>query len=58
MTPEELQQIEQLMRVGCTALQAGKPLEESQQYGATTLALIEKLKTLGLKPETTTRKKR
>lgn len=43
MTPEEKQQIEQFIRVGCIALQQGKPLEESQQIGATALNLIERL---------------
>ena len=41
-----LQQIETLMRVGCAALQQQKPLEESQQIGATTLQLIETLRTM------------
>jgi len=40
---EEKQQIEQFLRVGCAALQQGKPLEESQQIGATALTLIERL---------------
>jgi hypothetical protein len=44
MTQEELKQIETLVRVGCVALQQGKPLEESQQIGATTLQLIETLR--------------
>ena len=43
MTPEEKQQIEQFIRYGCAALQQGKPLEESQQIGATALTLIERL---------------
>ncbi len=43
LTIEEKQQIEQFMRVGCAALQQGKPLEESQQIGATALTLIERL---------------
>ena len=43
MTPEEKQQIEQFIRVGCLALQQGKSLEESQQFGATALTLIERL---------------
>jgi len=43
VTPEEKQQIEQFIRVGCIALQQGKPLEESQQIGATALGLIERL---------------
>lgn len=46
VTPEEKQQIEQFLRVGCLALQQGKPLEESQQIGATALGLIAKLKSL------------
>lgn len=43
LSAEEKQQIEQFVRVGCIALQQGKPLEESQQIGATALTLIEKL---------------
>lgn len=43
LTTEEKQQIEQFIRVGCIALQQGKPLEESQQIGATALGLIERL---------------
>lgn len=43
LTSEEKQQIEQFIRVGCIALQQGKPLEESQQIGATALGLIERL---------------
>lgn len=45
LTTEEKQQIEQFIRVGCIALQQGKPLEESQQIGATALTLIERLNT-------------
>jgi len=45
VTPEEKQQIEQFIRVGCLALQQGKPLEESQQIVATALTLIERLNT-------------
>lgn len=45
MTPDELQQIETLIRVGAAALQQGKSLEERQQIGATALTLISKLKT-------------
>jgi hypothetical protein len=44
MTTEETQQIEQFIRIGCVALQQGKPLEESQQIGATALHLIQRLK--------------
>jgi hypothetical protein len=44
MTPEEINQIETLVRIGTTALQQGKSLEESQQIGATALSLIAKLK--------------
>ena len=51
MTPEEINQIEQLLRVGCVALQHGKPLEESQQIGATALHLIARLKESQQKPE-------
>jgi hypothetical protein len=36
------------MRVGCAALQQSKTLEESQQIGATTLQLIETLRTMQL----------
>ena len=43
LTVEEKQQIEQFIRFGCVALQQGKPLEESQQIGATALTLIERL---------------
>ncbi len=43
LTSEEKQQIEQFVRVGCIALQQGKPLEESQQIGTTALTLIERL---------------
>jgi hypothetical protein len=46
LTTEEKQQIEQFIRVGCIALQQGKPLEESQQIGATALTLIERLNTV------------
>jgi len=45
LTAEEKQQIEQFVRVGCAALQQGKPLEESQQIGAMALTLIERLNT-------------
>lgn len=57
MTPEEKQQIETLVRVGCESLQRGKPLEESQQIGATALALIEKLRTIEPPPAKPARKK-
>jgi len=46
MSDEEKQQIETFIRVGCVALQQQKPLEESQQIGATALHLIAKLKSL------------
>lgn len=46
MTEEEKQQIETFIRVGCVTLQQQKPLEESQQIGATALHLIAKLKSL------------
>ena len=44
MTQEDLKQIETLVRVGCVAIQQNKPLEESQQIGATTLKLLETLR--------------
>jgi hypothetical protein len=44
MTPEQINQIEQLVRIGAAALQQGKSLEESQQIGATALSLIDALK--------------
>jgi hypothetical protein len=44
MTPEQINQIEQLVRIGAVALQQGKSLEESQQIGATALSLIDALK--------------
>ena len=43
-TPDELSQIESLLRVGAAALSQGKPLEESQQIGKTALYLIQRLK--------------
>ena len=46
MTDEQKSQIEQLIRVGCAALQQGKLLEESQQIGQTTLALIAVVQSL------------
>lgn len=46
MTDEEKQQIETFIRVGCVTLQQQKPLEESQQIGATALHLIAKIKSL------------
>lgn len=46
MTDEEKQQIEAFIRVGCVALQQGKPLEESQRLGTTALQLIATLKSL------------
>lgn len=57
MTPEEKQQIEQFLRVGCAALQQGKPLEESQQIGATALTLIERLNTAETQPAKQARKR-
>lgn len=56
MSNEEKQQIEQFIRVGCIALQQGKPLEESQQIGATALTLIERLNAAET-PAKTTRKR-
>jgi hypothetical protein len=50
MTQDELKQLETLVRVGCAALQQGKPLEESQQIGATTLHLIETLRAVVAPP--------
>ena len=44
MTPDQINQIEQLVRIGAVALQQGKSLEESQQIGATALSLIDALK--------------
>ncbi len=44
MTPEQINQIEQLIRIGAVALQQGKSLEESQQIGTTVLSLIAALK--------------
>lgn len=42
-TPDEVQQIVTFIEVGAKALQANKPLAESQNIGATGLALIQKL---------------
>ena len=56
MTDEEKQQIETFIRVGCVALQRQKPLEESQQIGATALNLIERLNAEET-PAKTTRKR-
>ena len=53
MTNEDLRQIETLMRVGCAGLQHSKPLEESQQIGATTLQLIETLRAVVVPPADT-----
>jgi hypothetical protein len=53
MTQEELKQIETLVRVGCAALQQSKPLEESQQIGATTLQLLETLRAVVTPPADT-----
>lgn len=57
MTPEEKQQIEQFIRVGCIALQQSKPLEESQQIGATALGLIDRIRSLEPPPVKPARKK-
>lgn len=60
MTDEEKQQIETLIEVGAKALQQGKPLAESQQIGATALALIERVRAIQqpeASPVKTTRKK-
>jgi hypothetical protein len=46
LTADQIQQVEQLLRVGCAALQQGKPLEESQQIGATALDLIAAIQSL------------
>lgn len=46
LTEEQRTQIEQFLRVGCAALQQGKPLEESQQIGATALELITAIQSL------------
>lgn len=46
MSEEEKQQIETLIEVGAKALQQGKSLAESQQIGATALALIERVRSL------------
>ena len=53
MTQDELKQLETLVRVGCAALQQSKPLEESQQIGATTLQLIETLRAVVVPPADT-----
>jgi hypothetical protein len=53
MNQEDLKQIETLVRVGCAALQQSKPLEESQQIGATTLQLIETLRAVVTPPADT-----
>jgi hypothetical protein len=52
MTPEQISQIEQLVRIGAVALQQGKSLEESQQIGLTALSLIDALKSPPPTPET------
>jgi hypothetical protein len=46
LTEEQRTQIEQFLRVGCAALQQGKPLEESQQIGQTALELITAIQSL------------
>ena len=51
---DEVSQIEAFIRVGCVAMQQGKPLEESQNFGATALHLIQRLKEIsGPQPEVT-----
>lgn len=57
VTDEQKKQVEELMRVGCLALQHGKPLEESHQIGATVLSLIEVVRAVPV-PVVQTRKKR
>lgn len=49
VTEEQKQQIEEFIRVGCAALQHGKPLEDTQQIGATALSLINAVRTAGPK---------
>jgi len=44
MTPEEINQIEQFIRIGCIAAQHDKSVEDRQQIGATALHLIQRLK--------------
>lgn len=57
VTDEQKKQVEELLRVGCLALQHGKPLEESQQIGATALSLIDAVRSVQI-PLKPSRKKR
>ena len=50
-TPDEIQQIVAFIEVGAKALQANKSLAESQNIGATGLALISKLQSPSVEPQ-------
>jgi K+/H+ antiporter YhaU regulatory subunit KhtT len=56
MTPETKKQAEELIRIGCTALCHGKPLEEVANIAQTGLAVIAELNAVET-PAKTTRKK-
>lgn len=57
VTDEQKKQIEEFIRIGCVALQHGKPVEDTQQIGATALSLIDAVRAVPIpvKPSRTKR---